>query len=221
MTERVDGVQAHGGHPPDRGGSIPASTLHLWIGETDAATNLVTTYHYSRRWPSNIQFVMTAHEAGGLFGNKGAALAAVVYSIPGTRWRFPVLELCRLVRRDDAKVPLSWLIARSVAALKKRGAHLLVSFADAQHGHHGGVYRASNWHYAGMRSAGMEGVTVGGVFVPGRSANSRWGTRSPRKLAAMGIDATPKYDEGKHLYWLALTKVGESWADELFQESAA
>jgi hypothetical protein len=212
----VDSVTAHGGCQPDRGGSIPASTLHLWIGETDAATDLVKTYHYSRRWPSNIQFVMTAHEAGGLFGNKGDALAAVVYSIPGARWRFPVLELCRLVRRDDAKVPLSWLIARSVAALKKRGAHLLVSFADAQQGHHGGVYKASNWNYYGMRKAAREGVIVGGVFVPCRTANHRWGTNSPAKLVEMGIDATPKYDEGKHLYWLALTKQGQAWADELF-----
>lgn len=218
MTNRVDGVQAHGGHQPARGGSIPASTLHLWIGESDEAEAMVKRFHYSRRWPSNVQLVVTAHEPGGLFGNKGQALAAVVYSIPGTRWRYPVWELSRLVRVDDSRVPLSWLIARSVNQIKRRRlADLLVSFADAQQGHHGGVYRASNWRYHGMRQPRMEGVMVGGEFVPGRVANHRWGTQSPSRLAELGVSAEGKWDEGKHLYWIPVTNKGRQWALDLFQ----
>lgn len=208
IVKCVDSVTAHGGHQPDRGGAIPASTLHLWIGETDTAMGLVKQFHYSHRWPSNIQLVVTAHESGGLFGNKGDALAAVVFSIPGTRWSVPVWELCRLVRRDDAHVPLSWLIARAVSIIRqKKLADLLVSFADAQHGHHGGVYRASNWHYHGKRASRIEGFIVRGEFVPNRSASHRWGTQSRARLAERGI--TAKYDEGKHLYWLPVTKIGK------------
>lgn len=209
----VGGVKAHGLNQQDRGGSIPASTLHLWFNEDHEAERLVKSFHYSKRWPSNVQFVVTAHESGGLFGTKGDAVAAVVFSIPPTRWSIHVLELSRLVRHEERQVSLSWLIGHAIRQIKKRGlAELLVSFADAQQGHHGGVYRAANWRYAGQRRPSMEGVIVDGVFTPGRSANSRWGTRSPKKLAELGIDATAKWDEGKHLYWYPVTSKGDDAA---------
>jgi hypothetical protein len=214
VNKCVGSVKAHDGHQPVGGGSIPAPTLHYWIDSAVLdAQELVERFHYSQRWPSNVQLVMTAHEEGGLFGTRGRAVAAVVYSIPPTRWSVPVYELARLVRRDDAPVSLSALIAASVRAIRKRqAADLLVSFADVQQGHHGGVYQASGWFYAGMRQPAMEGVVVDGVFVPGRSANSKWGTRSPDKLAARGVTALPKHDEGKHLYWRAVTQQGRTAA---------
>lgn len=209
MDKCVASVTGHERRPSAKSGSIPAATLHLWIGETDEAANLVERYHYSHRWPSNVQFVMTAHESGGLFDNKGRTVAAVVYSIPGTRWSVPMLELSRLVRVDDAIPPLSWLIAQSLRRIKRdRLADLVVSFADVQHGHHGGVYRASNWRHHGIRPASVEGVIVNGTFIPGRSANSRFGTRSPEKLREIGIDAQAKWDQGKHLYWYPITPSG-------------
>lgn len=211
---------AHGGHLPNGGGSIPASSLHFWHDEHNYAQDLVERFHYSRRWPSNVQSVTVAHADGGLFGNKGDAVGAVVFSIPGTRWRFPVWELSRLVR-GSVPIALSALVAAGVRRCRKQGAHLLVSFADRTHGHHGGIYQACGWAYAGLRDRHMDGVTVGGVFVPGRSANSRWGTRSPQKLAAMGVVAEPHYDEGKHLYWLAVSPTGRQWAQALWLGSVA
>jgi len=167
-----------------------------------------------------VQMVMTAHSGGGLFGNKGDALAAVVYSIPPTRWSEPVIELSRLVRRDDSRLPLSWLIAHSIRAIRRKGiADLLVSFADKQQGHHGGVYRASGWNYAGLRKPASEGVIVGGEFVPGRSAVGRWGTRSVSRLADIGVTAEDKMDDGKHLYWLAVTPKGRQQAAALELEA--
>jgi hypothetical protein len=178
--------------------------------------DLVERYHYSHRWPSNVQLVCTAHESGGLFGTRGDAVAAVVYSIPPTRWSKPVLELSRLVRRDDTKPPLSWLIGMSIRTIRRKHvADLLVSFADHQQGHTGVVYRSANWRYHGKRADSVEGVSVDGLFVPGRSANSRWGTRSVSKLREMGIEAVEVRDEGKHLYWYPVTKAGETYAAEL------
>ena len=214
MVMCEDGVAAHGVSQHDRGGSIPASSLHFWHDEHMYAQGLVERFHYSRRWPSNVQSVTVAHVDGGLFGNKGDAVGAVVFSIPGTRWRHPVWELSRLVR-GDAKIVLSALVAAGVRRCRRQGAHLLVSFADATQGHHGGIYQACGWAYNGKRDAGMDGVVVGGVFVPGRSANSRWGTRSPERLAGKGVTATAHYDDGKHLYWKSLTKTGAEWADAL------
>ncbi len=218
---RVDGVAGAQAIQSSGSGSIPASTLHFWFGQDDDAMELVKQFHYSHRWPSNVQMVNTAHEVGGLFGNKGAAVAASVFSIPGTRWSEDVLELSRLVRREGRRVPLSALIAASCRKLRQQGEwDLLVSFADAQR-HHGGVYQACGWNYHGLRKPAMEGVRIDGQFVPGRSANSRYGTRSPLRLAERGIQAEAVWDEGKHLFWKALARSGQDKAQRLgLQQSA-
>lgn len=193
------------------------TALHFRTGQYDEATDLVLREHYSRRIPSNVQFVGSLHEPGGLFGDFGQMVAAVFFSIPPTRWAEPVLELSRLVRRGDAKPPLSSLIGQACNALAKE-CHLVVSFADWTHGHHGGVYQACSWNYGGQRDRNIDGVILDGTFIPGRSCNSRYGTRSVEKLKAiLGCqhDVQPHYDEGKHLYWRALTREGRKVADRL------
>lgn len=193
--------------------------LHFRTGCIDEAVDLVKRHHYSRRSPSNIQFIGTLHDEGGLFGDYGKAVAAVFFCIPPTRWSEDVLELSRLVRADQ-RVPLSQLIALACRRLKVMGADLLVSFADKTQGHHGGIYQAASWNYAGARDRSCDGVMLNGVFVPGRSCNSQWGTRSPQKLAILlKQDVQPHYDEGKHLYWRALGPRGEAKARRLGLES--
>lgn len=184
-------------------------------GRMDEACDLVTRHHYSRRIPSNVQFVGTLHESGGLFGDFGRAVAAVFFCIPPTRWSAPVLELSRLVRGDE-KAPLTSLIAKSCEALRQGGHDLLVSFADRTQGHHGGVYQAASWTYAGCRDRQNDGLVIDGVFWPGRSCNSKWGTRSAEKVSAiLGREVVPHFDEGKHLYWRALGPKGKRKAAEL------
>ena len=188
---------------------------HFHSGRYEEACDLVKRFHYSRRVPTNVQFVGTLHQDGGLFGDFGPAVAACFFSIPPTRWAEPVLELSRLVRSSDM-TPLTPLIARCCDALKKAGHDLLVSFADKTHQHHGGVYQAASWHYAGARERSMDGVVVGSSFIPGRSCNQKWGTRSPEKLRnILRQDVQPHYDEGKHLYFRALGSRGKAKAARL------
>lgn len=193
--------------------------LHFRDGRMDEAVDLVKRHHYSRRAPANIQFVGTLHADGGLFGDFGEAVAACFFSIPPTRWGEPVLELTRLVRTDE-RIPLTPLIAKCCKALRRHGADLLVSFADKTHGHHGGIYQASSWAYAGARERRMDGVMVNGYFVPGRSANSQWGTQSPSKLTTiLRKSVEPHYDEGKHLYFRPLGPKGTAKASRLGLEA--
>jgi hypothetical protein len=189
-------------------------SLHFASGHLDEARNLVLRFHYSARVPSNIQAVYTWHEDGGLFGDLGPAVAAIFFSIPPTRWSEEVLELSRLVRRPGCSEPLTGLIARAVRALDRKW-DLLVSFADFTQSHHGGIYQAASWCFDGKRERRMDGVFVLGSFVPGRSANSAWGTSSPRLLAERGVDATPHYDEGKFLYWRSRSRSGKAKAERL------
>lgn len=202
----------------ERGGSIPASALHFQCGRMDDIAELIKRFHYSRRLPSNIQFIGTMHEPGGLFGDSGRALCGLCFSIPPTRWSEPVLELSRLVRREDAPgIPLTLLIRLSVSQVRRLGHDLLVSFADRTNGHHGGVYQAAGWFYGGCRDRRMDGLLIDGVFCPGRSCNSNYGTRSPDKLRALlpQYNIQPHYDLGKHLYWKALNKRGQAKAATL------
>ncbi len=204
------------GCPPGSGGAMPARSLHFRTGRADEAQSMVLRYHYSRRVPSNVQFVGSLHLDGGLFGGDGPMVAAAFFSIPPTRWAEDVLELSRLVRADE-RVPLTLLISLCCRELKKGGADLLVSFADRTQGHEGFVYRAANWRYAGCRERSQDGVVIDGAFYPGRSCNSLYGTRSPAKLQAMFPHKSiePHFDEGKHLYWKALGNKGDSKARRL------
>jgi len=199
---------------PSRGGAIPARSLFFRLGEFAVAEQLCKRWHYSGRMAGNVQVVGTLHIAGGLFGDAGNAVAAITFSIPPTRWSESVLELSRLVRTSE-KIPLTLLIRLGLSAVLKKGCDLVVSFADWTQSHHGGVYQSASWNYSGMRESRMDGVTVDGEFIPGRSANSRWGTQSPKRLLQKNIQAEPHYDEGKHIYWKALAKSGESKAVRL------
>lgn len=194
---------------------------HLTGATQDECWPLVKAFHYSRRMPANVQHCFAARRDGGLFGDYGDPIAAVIFSIPPTRWTEPVIELSRLVRRDDAEISLSALISFAMGWLRRKGEHLAVSFADWTHDHHGGVYQASGWNYGGFRDRRMDGVFINGVFKPGRSCNSAFGTRSPNRLREQMPDAEiePHYDEGKHLYWKPLTVAGKTRAKRLGLQS--
>ena len=197
------------------GGSMPASSLWVHFDKRYEADALVKRFHYSRRIPSNVQQVATMHTEGGLFGDAGPCVAACYFSIPPTQWSEPVWELSRLVRAHD-RVPLSFLISKAIKKVQ-RCIDLIVSFADETHAHTGYVYRACSWNYGGLRERRMDGLIVDGEFVPGRSCNARWGTRSPTRLkdALNRDDIKPHFDCGKHLYWKSLNKQGQRKAERL------
>lgn len=194
--------------------------MNFLTHQGDDARDMVEKFHYSGRVPSNVQFIGSLHADGGLFGDTGPLMAAAFFSLPPTRWSEPVLELSRLVRGNEPQ-HLTKLISECCKRLKRHKWDLVVSFADATQGHFGGIYQACSWNYHGQRERRMDGVLVDGQFVPGRSCNSKWGTRSPSKLAEIGVNAVPHYDEGKHLYWRALNRAGKAKATRLKLESNA
>lgn len=205
---------------PLRNGPGP---YYLHLDQADEAAELVKSYHYSHRVPSNVQVVATAHEAGGLFGDLGEAVAACFVSIPGSGHYkvngepVPTLELTRLVRHPDLSVNLSGLISwtlRWVWRLKK--GDLVVSYADKAEGHHGGIYQAASWCYDGFRNPVAEGVILDGEhFIPNRTAYSRKEVEKKYK----GYEVTVKKTEGKYCYWKALSRSGVAKAKCIGLES--
>jgi hypothetical protein len=190
--------------PAGSGGSTPTPSLEFRTGEWQDAKYLILRFHYSKRLRPPV-IVGTFHRTD----RNGLCVAACVFSPTTVRWREPVMELSRLVRAPRQVVPLSRLISLVCRELKRLGkADLLISYADVEQGHHGGVYQASGWRYHGLRPPSQHGMLIRGRFYPGRSIKGRWGHNSVRLLAKLGIRAKPVYDKGKHLYWRALTPAG-------------
>lgn len=218
--------------------------------KTKDMLELVEKYHYSARLNTNeiISY--------GIRRDDGTLSAAALIS--PTRYKEPVVALGRLVRAPDCAVKMSQFISWCCNDLRTRGHKLIVSFADNTVGQHGGLYQACGWRFDGLRKPTNDGLFIDGVFVPGRTLNLRYGTRSVEKLrrlavvlgeiAAAGIstdaeaeayiaergfliprdgvlEATHKikpdstieahFDDGKYLYWRALTVAGKTSAKRL------
>jgi hypothetical protein len=65
-----------------------------------------------------------------------------------------IAELTRVALAPH-KAPVSKIVAIAVKMLSKHcpGVRLLISFADSNEGHHGGIYQAGNWLYCGLTSS--------------------------------------------------------------------
>lgn len=197
------------------------TNVHFHLGERSAARQLVVNYHYSRRFPSSAQVIGTWHLDGGLFGDSGDAVAACIFGMPATsRWRVTPLELVRLVKQPGyPDISLSGLVSTTAKWAHRAGWPLLISYADATQGHHGGIYQACSWNYHGQRPADVDGVYVGGEFIPARTCNARWGTNSVKKLRERGVDADAHMAQGKHLYWRSNGRAGRRAAELLGLQS--
>lgn len=64
---------------------------------------------------------------------------------------FEISELTRVALRDHIS-PVSRIVSIAVKMLRKQSPkiRMLVSFADPEQGHHGGIYQAMGWIYAGQ-----------------------------------------------------------------------
>lgn len=209
-----------GGFPPSSEGAIPVSALHFRTGRRHEAEAMVMKYHYKHSSPKSIKFIGSLHLDGGIFGGDGEMKCAAIFSIPPIQWKEPVLELSRMVRGED-KVPLTFLLSRCVHELKRQGYDLLISFADRTYGHDGYVYRAANWNYGGLRKPRIDGVYWNNTPINQRTCQRLFGSSLSRiavieKMKPL-IKGTiePKWDSGKHFYWLPLGKKGEAKAQRL------
>lgn len=93
-------------------------------------------------------------------------------------------------------------IALRMLAHSNSGLRLIISYADPNNGHHGGVYQASGWIYTGQTSSDVKYVDKSG-----RTWHSRQVSRTGVKLQYGEYRAVPKHEDcvsipllGKHRY---------------------
>lgn len=149
-----------------------------------ACAPFILNIHYAKRWPS-ITY------AFGLF--KDAELVGVITSgtppsctlrsgVAGPEYAHLVLELNRLVLRDNLKNEASMLVGKSLSLLPK--GLIIVSFADKAQGHNGCVYRATNFLYCGLSAKRTDWKLKGKEHLHGQTISDEF-RGQPHRAALM------------------------------------
>jgi hypothetical protein len=151
--------------------------LVLVGSERQAAAKTIREQHYTASVPSG----------KSVYVRFGSAL--VIWSIPANKnigrflfgWDAKVWELSRLWAPDGhERNLLSRAISAAVQVIKQlERPAALVSYADPNAGHHGGVYRAASWLYHGQSAGSRAYRDSNGRIVARRKFHS--GSRGWRK----------------------------------------
>jgi len=192
----------------------------------DAAKYAVMRWHYSHAMPAGKLVKFGVWEKGPdsspeyptdrfvgtvLFGRGANNHMGEGYGLDAT-------QLCELVRiaLTDHQHPVTEIVAETLRQLhtSNPGLRLVVSFADPDQDHHGGIYQAGNWIYTGMSLPAPEYV-VNGERVHGRTLRSmRNSSADPgdfanvQDWAAAHLDpnAHIEYGSRKHRYLMPLDR---------------
>ena len=115
---------------------------------------------------------------------------------------------CELVRiaLTNHIAPVSKIMSIAISYLKKSNPklELIVSYADSNQGHHGGIYQATNWIYA--YTSKLDALIVNGKQVHRKTLYSRYGHSSVDKLTTAGFKVEKLSGQGKHCYLMPLNK---------------
>lgn len=116
-----------------------------------AAKYAVEKWHYSRRMPIGPMVKVGVWESARFIGC--VLFARGNTPTLGQRYGLKMTEVAELTRvaLDRHLSPVSRIVAVAVRFVRRAcpGLRLIVSFADPSHGHHGGIYQAGGWIYAG------------------------------------------------------------------------
>lgn len=179
--------------------------LHLAYCSYDAAKYAVTHWHYSKTMPSGKLILFGVWEHGNFKGSIMFGRGAIHHI--GKPFGLTQVQICELVRialrAHDA--PVSRIMAICLKKLKTSnpGLRAIVSYADSEQGHHGGIYQATNWIYVGATTAPH--VVLNGKTCHPRSVNARYGTWAIPWLRA-NVDPNVHMADGypKHKYVMPL-----------------
>jgi len=143
----------------------------------EAAKYACENWHYSECLPAGKLVKVGVWENGKYIGvvlfSRGAN------NTLGAPYGLSQTECCELTRialtKHDSQV--SRVMKLAFVFLKKNspGLKMIISFADPEQGHHGGIYQATNWIYSGMTTAADEYI-VNGKRMHGRSMRAAYGS---------------------------------------------
>lgn len=137
----------------------------------EAAKYAVEHWHYSKAMPTGKSTYVGVWEnesfvGATVFSRGGNHLIGKPYNLDVT----DVCELTRVALRDHAH-PVSKVLSASIKLLKTNNPslRLVVSYADQNQNHHGGIYQAGNWVYVGVGGATQSWIGPDGKSYHNRS----------------------------------------------------
>lgn len=138
-------------------------SLHLDWCSYEAAKYAVEHWHYSRCMPKSKLVKIGAWEDDRFIGT--IIFGSGANSGLGNSYGLTQFETCELVRvaLTNHKFAVSKIVSIAIMILRKEypKLRLIVSFADPEHGHIGGIYQAMNWIYIGMTEPADEFIVNG------------------------------------------------------------
>lgn len=175
----------------------------------EAAKYACLHWHYSKSIPVPLLVILGAWEASKFIGvvifSRGASSNLLKpYGLKQD-------EGCELTRvaLSKHKTEVSRIIKIAIAFLKKSNTRLklVVSFADPQYGHNGGIYQARNWVYSGTTSSSKEfwykGKRLHSRQVSPKGYNIQHGVKRKTVTPA---ECKIVRTKGKHRYLMPLDK---------------
>ena len=153
--------------------------LHIAPCGYDAAKFAVEHWHYSGSMPVGKRVSFGVWEDDSFRGCILFARGATPNI--GSPYGLEQAKICELVRvalrNHNWEVSRCLSIALSELSGHAKGLRLVVSYADPNQGHHGGIYQATNWIYAG-RTDSARMFRINGDVVHPRTVGSAGGIQS-------------------------------------------
>lgn len=182
--------------------SVEKSSLLLNWATIGASKYACENWHYSRILPTGKIVKIGVWEFGKFIGvvlfSRGASPHL------GTKFKLKQTEICELTRvaLSSHATRVSRIISIALKFLKTHcpGIKLVVSFADPEYGHSGGIYKAGNWIYSGASGETIEYLVRGRwrhvrgayAFVKGRESSFKTRTRRGKHRFLMPLDLPTK-----------------------------
>ena len=172
--------------------------LHIDWASHEAAKYACVNWHYSKCLPIGKLVKIGAWEYGKFIGvvlfGRGANHNMLA---PFGLNQDEGCELVRIAMRKHEQ-PVSRVASLAMKYLKKHnpGLRLVVSYADPEQGHYGGIYQAGNWLYTGLSDKAVK------VWY-----NNKWSHKKTVDDACVDQKNLPKkIVTGKHRYLMPLDK---------------
>lgn len=169
------------------------------------AKRIICEHHYTRSWPSGKSWIFRYEDA------------IVVMSIPANynvaRWlgcaKNRVWELTRLWAPDGHRPNLlTEAISRAVQAFRALNvADALISYADPNASHSGGVYKAASWTQLGQSEEGRAYRDASGQIISRRKFHS--GSVSMKKAEILARGFVELKLPGKLRFARGLNRIGK------------
>ncbi len=186
-----------------------------------AAEYACKNWHYSKCMPAGKTVKIGAWEDGKYIGcvifSRGAN------SNLGTQFGLSQDKICELTRVALTKHKhfVSEILAKAIKFLKMKcpGMKLIVSYADTEQNHKGGIYQATNWIYLGKTSGEKYFIFKGKKTHP-KSIHSKYGkgSQSLKFLKRLDPQASEYTTTGKHKYIFVLDKRLKKEVDRIKQD---